>query len=63
MNCQDRYLACHDKCDRYKDWKEYSADIRRKQKSEKYSYRSYATNKKTMKDKKKNSASYMRNKF
>ena len=22
LNCPDRYPACHDHCDRYKEWKE-----------------------------------------
>ena len=63
MKCTDRYLACHDYCEKYKEWTDYKNEINYKQKKEKLSYRSYATNKQTQKDRKKNSAKYMRNKF
>lgn len=62
-DCKDRYLACHDYCDRYKKWKDYVTDTRTKQKLELRSYRSKTTDKKAIKDKKRYSASYMKNKF
>ena len=62
-DCPDRHLACHDKCEKYKEWKDYLTETKTKEKLDHRSYRSKATDNKAMKDKKKNSASYMRNKF
>ena len=30
-NCPDRYLGCHSNCDKYKQFKEEIAEIKRKQ--------------------------------
>ena len=42
MNCEKRYLACHDNCPEYKEWREH--EYKRKFKPNQY-YRSSATNK------------------
>ena len=61
-NCTDRQLACHDSCKKYKDWKDYLFKTKQRQRQDK-SFRSYATDKNTLKESKKKSAVYMRNKF
>ena len=62
-DCEDRYLACHDKCEKYKEWKDYVAETNKRFKLDHHSYRSTATDKKTMKDKKRYGAKFMKNKF
>ena len=61
--CEDRYLACHDYCDRYKKWKKYVEETKMKQSFDHGSYRSRKTEKEARKNKKKYSATYTKNKF
>ena len=62
-DCTDRYLACHDYCEKYKEWKLYANDIKHKTEMDKWNYRSTTTSKKSKKDRKKYGGKYMRNKF
>jgi len=62
-DCTERYLGCHDYCDKYKEWKQYRNDIKHKTEMDKWNHRSTATSKKSKKDRKKYGAKYMKNKF
>ena len=62
-DCPDRHLACHDECDKYKEWKAYVDDTRRKQKQDHFSYRSSKTNKEMKRTRKRESGSFMKDKY
>lgn len=62
-DCPDRHLACHDNCDKYKEWKDYLTDTKTKLNLSKGSYRSKATDRKSRRNRTKYSANYMKNKY
>ncbi|MBO5389411.1 MAG: hypothetical protein J6A59_15010 [Lachnospiraceae bacterium] len=33
--CTDRYLGCHDKCDKYREFKQYNEELKNKIRQEK----------------------------